>query len=146
MRSYHEIMLDDLKRCMAQRDEVEREWEEEKDRYQVMLEQRDIYFKLYHDTHGKLRGMEVRFDARSYELTETLKERDDARKWAIYYKKKYEESIKAPSQINLLANYIMANHPDAIVDGGAGDVAINIIKALEERIDKLNSMIWRDNK
>jgi hypothetical protein len=94
MKSYHEIMLDDLKRCRMQRDEVEREWEAEKDRYQKMLEQKDIYFELYHDTHDKLQGTEMMLNARSDWLTVTQEELNDARKWARYYKKKYDESDK----------------------------------------------------
>ena len=42
---------------------------------------------------------------------------------------------KDPTQIELLANYIMKNFPEYIIDGGAADVAITIMdeyKAVRE--------------
>jgi len=34
----------------------------------------------------------------------------------------------AEQQTDLLANYIMKNHPEEITDGGAGDVAVKVLK------------------
>ena len=41
------------------------------------------------------------------------------------------EPTGAEAQIEKLANYIMAEWPDYITEGGAGDVAIDILKQFE---------------
>ena len=43
-----------------------------------------------------------------------------------------------------LAKFIEENYPEFIVDGGAGDVAIEIIKALPEQVDNFDPKDYRD--
>ena len=42
--------------------------------------------------------------------------------------------MTAKQQTEILANYIMANFPEDIIDGGAGDVAIIIMERLRKNI------------
>jgi len=43
--------------------------------------------------------------------------------------------MSAENQTKILADFIMADYPEYIIDGGAGDVGIKIIKDLQTKID-----------
>lgn len=43
--------------------------------------------------------------------------------------------MSAKDQIKKLADFIQSNYPEHIKDGGAGDVAIEIIKDLQSQLD-----------
>ena len=45
------------------------------------------------------------------------------------------------SQIDLLANFILDEYPECIIDGGEGDVAIEIIKAQAKLKDRTEALI-----
>ena len=45
--------------------------------------------------------------------------------------------MSAENQIKRLGNYIMENYPEYIIDGGAGDVAIEIIRTMDKEIKEL---------
>lgn len=48
--------------------------------------------------------------------------------------------MSAENQIKKLGDFILENYPEYIIDGGAGDVAIEIIKDLQSRLDRANDM------
>ena len=47
------------------------------------------------------------------------------------------------SQIDILADYLMEHHADAITGGGAGDVAIRLIQALSAAIAERDAEVKR---
>lgn len=49
--------------------------------------------------------------------------------------------MSAKNQIDKLANFIMAEFPEHIKGGGAGDVAIEAMKALRKRVIELEGLI-----
>ena len=51
--------------------------------------------------------------------------------------------MSAKNQIDKLANFIMAEFPEYIKDGGAGDVAIEVMKALRKRVGELEGRCSR---
>ena len=47
------------------------------------------------------------------------------------------------NQIKKLEDFILKNYPEYIIDGGAGDVAIEIIKDLQSKNEIIKELIWQ---